>query len=137
MIDTVRDTEGVYKALLEMFEEDFVRQRIERSTSSARPETRERLEQGIPLRTLSPGYYRFASHLLFLETGRKLGIILDAGRLAAFEAEGLVALDRARRKFEERHPPCSRCGSLQDTAFQPECNKCGAKFIRKESPRRK
>ena len=132
VIDVCRDSEGVRMALEEIFEEDYVRSRIDREFAIANAETRQRLEWQMPARTLSPGYYRFALHLLHLDSERKVGIGFSAGELAAFEADGLVALDRAHCAFEFRHPPCSACGGRQENRFSLQCCHCGVKFRKKE-----
>lgn len=131
MIDVVRDAEGVRQALEELFEEDFVRARIDRESVNAKPETKERMRWQIPQRTLSPGYYTFAEYLLSLDSQRRAGIVFMASDLAAFEVRGLVALDRARGEFEHRHPACSACGVQQENRFSFECSGCGVKFRRK------
>lgn len=131
MIDVVNDAEGVRMALDEIFEEDFVRSRIDREVKGANEQTRLRLETQIPARTLSPGYYEFASHLFRLDNERRVGVSIDAGRLAAFEIRGLIALDCARKTFEHRHPACSACGTRQQNRFGAECSGCGVKFRRK------
>ncbi len=131
MIDVVRDHEGVRQALEEIFEEDFVRARIEREFANVTPETRARLESRLPARTLSPGYYRFAQHLFYLDAERKAGIAFAPDTLAAFELDGLIALDRARSEFEHKHPACSSCGTRQENRFSPECCGCAVKFRRK------
>ena len=100
MIDVVNDAEGVRMALEEIFEQDYVRSRIDRESAGANAETRERMAFQVPPRTLSPGYYDFAQHLLRLEAQQKAGIGFSAVDLASFEASGLVALGRARGGFE-------------------------------------
>jgi hypothetical protein len=131
VIDVVRDQEGVRMALEEIFEEDFVRSRVDQESEGANEETRERMARQIPARTLSPGYYEFALHLLRLETEAKAGIPIAAAEVANFEAAGLVALERARGGFDRRHPPCSACGAAQQNRFTPQCHACGTKFHRK------
>jgi hypothetical protein len=131
VIDVVRDSEGVRMALEEIFEEDYVRASLEREFAGANVETRARLESRIPARTLSPGYYRFAQHLFHLDAQRKASVVFASGDLAAFELDGLIALDRARGEFERRHPACSSCGARQPNRFAPECCECGVKFRRK------
>lgn len=131
MIDVVHDAEGVQMALEEIFEEDFVRARVNRESAGANEQTRERMAYQIPPRTLSPGYYEFGLHLLRLETEQKAGISLAACELALFEARGLLALGRAHSAFEGRHPACSACGARQQNRFGHECNACGVEFRRK------
>ena len=128
MIDVVHDAEGVRMALEEIFEEDFVRSRIERESAGANEETRERMAFQIPPRTLSPGYYEFSRHLLRIEEEQKAGVGFTAGELAAFEIQGLVALGRARSAFEGRHPACTTCGTRQQNRFAFKCQGCGVKF---------
>ena len=134
MIDVVRDTEGVRRSLEEIFEEDFARSRIERqlADSGAAEATRARIEATIPARTLSPGYYEFALHLLKLDQEREAGILFTASDLADFEARGLVELGRARSAFHQKHPPCSACGAHQANRFGSSCDACGAEFRRKK-----
>jgi hypothetical protein len=120
-------------ALEEIFEEDFVRARIDRESEGAREETRERMQAQIPPRTLSPGYYAFALHLLRLEEEQKAGIAFHAGELAAFELRGLVAISAARAAFGSKHPACNGCGARQPNRFGGECVGCGVKFQRKKS----
>jgi hypothetical protein len=128
MIDVVNDAEGVRMALEEIFEQDYVRSRIDRESAGANAETRERMAFQVPPRTLSPGYYDFAQHLLRLEAQQKAGIGFSAVDLASFEASGLVALGRARGGFESRHPACSACGARQQNRFSVKCVGCGVEF---------
>ena len=129
--DPARDQKGIELALREIFERELARTQIDREAVGANPETRARMELQIPQRTLSPGYYRIADHLLRLEAERKAGIGFSAGELAAFEAAGLVTLERARGDFGFDHPTCSTCGARQRNRFGQECPACGAKFRRK------
>lgn len=130
MIDVVQDAEGVRIALEEIFEEDFTRAGVGNMVNASE-ETRKRLADNLPARTLSPGYYDFAAHLLWLEDERKAGIAFVENALAAFEVRGLVALGRARNAFDSRHPKCSSCGARQQNRFAVECIGCGVKFRRK------
>jgi hypothetical protein len=132
MIDVVHDTEGVRMALEEIFEQDFVRSRIERESAGANEETRERMSFQIPPRTLSPGYYEFGQHLLRLDAEQKAGVGFTAGDLAAFEVSGLLALAHARSAFEDRHPACNTCGTRQLNRFAVECSSCGVKFRKRK-----
>jgi hypothetical protein len=133
VINVANDAEGVRMALEEIFEEDFVRSRIDRESSGADERTRERMQAQIPPRTLSPGYYAYGEHLLRLEADQKAGIQFLASDLAAFEARGLVALGAARAAFQSKHPACGGCGARQQNRFGTECNHCGVKFQRKEA----
>jgi hypothetical protein len=132
MIDVVQDAEGVRMALEEIFEEDFVRSRIDHESAGADEQTRERMSFQIPPRTLSPGYYEFGLHLLRLEDEQKAGVGFAAKDLAAFEVRGLLALGRAHSAFEGRHPACSACGTRQQNRFGKECSRCGVKFRKRK-----
>lgn len=132
MIDVVRDTEGVRQALDELFEEDFVRARVDRESAGANAETKERMSWQIPKRTISPGYYAFAEYLFSIDNQRRAGLVFAVSDLTAFEVQGLVALDRARGEFERRHPACGGCGIRQENRFSFECSGCGVKFRRKK-----
>ena len=131
MIDVVRDPQGVRMALEALFEEDFVRSRMAGNLEDKSAEQQERIERAVPRRALSPGYYRWAEHLLRLDAERKAGVGFAPGDLACFEADGLVELDRARGKFERDHPECGACKRRLEFRHQPECSGCGAKFRRK------
>jgi hypothetical protein len=131
VIDVVRDSEGVREAIEAILEEDLHRARIQRESSGADPRTRDKMLAQLAPRTLSPGYFRFAEHLLRLDAERSAGIPFHPGDLASFEAEGLVTLCRARSAFEYRHPACGACGARQKNRFGIECNNCGTKFRRK------
>jgi hypothetical protein len=131
VIDPCRDSEGVRMALEELFEEDHVRARIARSLENATDETRERMLNALPPRTLSPGYYSFAFHLLGLEEQIRAGVTFAETDLAAFEVNGLIALGRARTAYRAKHPPCSACGVHQETRFSAQCCSCGVNFRKK------
>jgi hypothetical protein len=132
-IDVWRDPEGVRMALEEMFEQDYARAQTRREAAGANEETKARMEARLPARTMAWGYYRFADHLFHLDAQRRAGLACHTRDLAAFEAEGLLALDRARTAFEGRHPACSACGQRQLNRFGVECPGCGAKFQRKKA----
>ena len=131
MIDVVRDMEGMRMAFTEIFERDFDQARIARSAETASAETRERLIASVAPLKLSPGYHRYAYHLMSLEAEQEAGIALDPRLLAAFEAAGLRCLSRARNAFKSAHPPCNKCGTLQSSRFNGACEGCGVKFQRK------
>jgi len=131
-IDVWHDMDGVRMALEEIFEEDFVRSRIHSEASGANPETLARMESQVPPRTLAWGYYRFGDYLLHLDALKRAGVVFSTRDLAAFEAEGILALDRARSAFQGRHPACSSCGTRQQNRFGIECSSCGIKFQRKK-----
>jgi hypothetical protein len=132
-IDVWKDSEGVRMALEEIFEEDFARGRLRRELAQADDDTAARMESRLPKRTLACGYYRYADYLLQLDAEHRAGIPYSRGDLSAMEAEGLVALDRARGAFESHHPACSACGARQQNKFGVECHACGAKFHRKKA----
>lgn len=130
MIDVVRDVEGVRMALEEIFEEDYARSRIEREIEGADADTRRRMQARLPRRTLSPGYYAFAEHVLRLERLQKAGIQFRADSMPGYECDALLAVGRARTAFECRHPKCASCGANQQNCFGVKCHACGANFER-------
>jgi hypothetical protein len=132
VIDVARDTEGLKMAFAEIFEQDFDRARIAHSAESATEETRERLLASIAPLKLSPGYHRFAYHLMQLESMQSAGVVFHAGELLQVEGAGLVCLKQARSAFSYKHPPCSACGTLQDNRFGTQCVSCGVKFQRRK-----
>lgn len=127
-IDVTRDGEGLRQALGEMLERGFAQSRIARSLDDA-SDGGERMFGSLPPLTLSPGYYKRAEYLLWLDKIRNAGITRDGYTLA--EAEGLVAVVEARAEFERNHPPCGICGALQETPFATSCCKCGTEFARR------
>jgi hypothetical protein len=131
VIDVVNDAQGVRIALEEIFEEDYARSRISSSLDGAKEETRIRMLAQVPPRTLSPGYYSFAEHLLRLEAQKEIGVTFAPERLARYEVSGLVELRAARMAFKAKHPECSTCGARQQNRFGAECHCCGVKFQRK------
>lgn len=118
-------------AFTEIFEQDFDRSRILRSSESATDATRERLLATVSVLALSPGYHAWAHHLMALEAQGEAGIVLQPETLAATEVDGLVCLKRCRNAFNAKHPPCSACGTRQSTRYQAQCDGCGVKFRRK------
>ena len=131
MIDTAHDAVGVRTALEEIFEEEYVRSRIASEMAGANDQTRARMMAMVPVRTLSPGYYDWAQHLLRIDSMTKAGIVLQLGDVAVVEMIGLMAVQRARSIFEGNHPACPACKALQTNRFTTECHACGTKFIRK------
>jgi len=130
LIDVVRDREGVRMALEVLFEEDFARALLDRRSPNASDRERARMESAIPARVLSPGYFRWAEHLLRLDAEREAGIPLDAAKLTAYETDGLLDVKRMRQEFQHRHPACGSCGERLESRLQPECHQCHAKFRR-------
>jgi len=84
--------------------------------------------RSLPERKLSPGFYRLGEYLLWLEQNIRATVPFES--MAAFEAQGLCVLSRARNDFESNHPPCGRCGELQDGRFALMCWSCGLEFKR-------
>jgi hypothetical protein len=127
-IDVARDYEGLSQALTEVLEEDFAFACVRRAFERSQGEDRMHVLNGLPPRTLSPGYYKLASYILWLEERIKAGARFE--RMAAWELDGLVALERARAKFEYDHPTCA-CGAHQQSRFESKCHACGLDFVKK------
>jgi hypothetical protein len=124
--DVTRDPQGISVALAELLEESFCRSRV--ACDFADEGTAQRIDSSMPQRTLSPGYYKVASFLFWLEERVKARTI-TAGFLA-FEMEGVAQVTAARGEFATKHPKCNACGAAQDSRFAAECHACHAKFTR-------
>lgn len=124
-IDVTRDSVGLKQALGELLEESYAFSRVRRTLDRSSDESRERQIARLPGRSLSPGYYKLAEYIFWLEERIKAGIRFD--RLDAFEMEGLTMLLRARGDFEYNHPTCA-CGAHQDSRFELQCHACGIEF---------
>jgi hypothetical protein len=125
-IDVARDQEGLRMAALALLEEGFVRSRIKGSLQTATDENADRIFNSIPKRTLAEGYYARAQFLLGFEEYVDAGLPLST--VSMIEADGLIAVKRARREFEYQHPSCGACGALQEGRFNTSCDSCGVKF---------
>jgi hypothetical protein len=130
-IDVTRDAEGLRQAITELLEQGFAQGRVARSLDDSDDDGRERIFGSLPPLTLSPGYYKRAEYLLWLEKCKKSG--LASGDFSLAEADGLMAVAEARAEFERNHPPCGVCGALQDSPFAPSCHKCGTEFARRSA----
>ncbi len=129
MIVVARDTEGLRLVLDEMFERGHDLTRLRPMMQGKDKDTAARMLASATPVTLSPGYGRWAAHLLLLERMKNLGIAL--GDLLATEVAGLQVIEEARSAHKSKHPPCGACGAAQDNRFQTECVDCGAKFRRR------
>ena len=129
-IDVARDMDGLQQALSEVIEEDFAFSRVRRVFDLSGDDDRDRLLRSLPPRTLSPGYYKYASYIVWLDERIKAG--MQFRRLADCEMEGLVALTRARGKFDYDHPSCA-CGAHQENRFCTKCHSCGIEFRKRDA----
>jgi len=125
----MRDAEGLIQALNELLEQGFAQARVTRSIDDSDDAGRERIFGSLPPLTLSPGYYKQAGYLLWLEKCKSTG--LATGEFTLAEADGLIAVAEARAQFERNHPPCGVCSALQDSPFATSCHKCGTDFMRR------
>lgn len=130
-IDVTRDAEGLVKAVEGLLERGYAASRVSRSIDSSDESTQDRMLGSLPQLTLSPGYYKCAEYLLWLEKCKATG--LAQGDFTMAEAEGLMAVAQARSTFERNHPPCGVCGALQETMFAMSCCKCGIEFMRRSA----
>ena len=128
-IDATSDGEGLRQAVSELLEQGYAQARSARSFEGSDDEGRERIFGSLPALTLSPGYYRRAECLVWLERAKKAGLI--NGEFTLDEAEGLIAVNEARADFERNHPPCGICGALQESTFATSCCKCGTEFMKR------
>ncbi|MGB8887113.1 MAG: hypothetical protein WCC87_10350 [Candidatus Korobacteraceae bacterium] len=132
--DLARDEVGLKQALLDLFEESLAWSRLQSSLEKGDERSRESKLRSLPERKLSPGFYRLGEYLLWLErriqAAGPLLRLCGGESIAGFEAEGLCVLSQARNEFERKHPPCGRCGELQDGRFVLMCWSCGLEFKR-------
>jgi hypothetical protein len=127
MLNTI-DGDALKQAILDLFEEWLAWQREKPHWEGADAATRERIERSMPPNLLPPGYYSLARYLLWLEGRLQVGA--PVREMTAVEADGLYALAEARKEFARQHPPCTRCGELQDGRFALMCWSCGLEFER-------
>ena len=118
-------------ALSEMLERGFAQSRISRSLDDSDEAAGERMFGSLPPFTLSPGYYKRAEYLLWLEKCKSTGLTQQMVGFTMAEADGLMAVAEARSQFERNHPPCGVCGALQETPFATSCCKCSTEFVRR------
>jgi hypothetical protein len=130
-IDVTRDSAGLRQAVRELLERGFAESRISASLDDADDDGQERMFGSLPPLTLSPGYYKRAEFLLWLEEQKKVGV--TGGDWQLSEAEGLVAVAQARQEFERLHPACGTCGALQDGQFSTSCCRCGVEFMKRSA----
>ena len=131
MIPVARDAEGVRLVLEQMLERGHDLLRLAPQMQGKDEITKARLSNMATAVTLSPGYQRWASHLMLLERMQKLGLPL--GDLLAVEVTGLQVLDEARQAHRYQHPTCFACGMPQPNRFMVQCEDCGAKFQRRSA----
>jgi hypothetical protein len=121
------DEEGMKRAIVEMMEESFVRERLAGQMLGADEEHRQKaIARQMPERTLSEGYYKVGAYLCWLSRQMEAGVPPEA--LLSFEAVGLRAVEDARLAFRNAHPSCGGCGALQDGRFSVRCHECGMEF---------
>ena len=130
-IDVTRDQARLKKAALELLEQGFASSRSFRSLELMDESTKERIAASLPPLTLSPGYYKRAQFLFWLENYKKTG--LATGEYALAEADGLMAVAEARAEFERNHPPCGVCSALQESPFATSCCRCGTEFLKRSA----
>jgi ribosomal protein L40E len=128
MIDVRRDYPGLRIAAAEMFIESFLREALDEVLEgSHRTHAIEALVNAMPKRSVSYGYYQWVGYLWWLRGVTALpGCALE---LKADEAEGLLVLNDAEREFRNQHPPCFKCGALNEEGAC-SCRKCQARFQR-------
>jgi hypothetical protein len=85
----------------------------------------------LPPLTLSPGYYKRAEYLLWLDKCKSTGCSIRWAATRWPRRTGLLAVAEARGQFERKHPPCGVCGALQETPFATSCCKCNTEFVRR------
>lgn len=125
------DAEGLRIALRELFEESFLAEATQNIADTDDIEAIRRMEDDLPARSLSPGYYSRAVYLLDLAAAIECGATYAAADLMRSDVQGLDMLRRAKISFEHDHPNCSGCGKRQFNRHMTECPHCRAKFTGK------
>jgi hypothetical protein len=125
---TAINGDALQQALLDLFEEGFCWQREAPRGKEVDAAELARIEGTLAPRLLSPGYYKLAEYLLWLEARLKVGVPIAA--MTTVEADGLCAVARARNEWERGHPTCAKCGERQDTRFALMCWSCGCEFAK-------
>jgi hypothetical protein len=130
IIDVRRDTGSIETAAFELLSADLAaeyrRQILAKLAGSANAERA--VESYETERTLAPGFYGWTIHLFGMEQIRDLGAMRN---VSAREAEGLVAIARARSRFRDVHPPCPHCGIPLFDRLVTVCQMCGGKLERR------
>ncbi len=129
MIVVARDREGIKLVLAQMLEREYDLFRLQPQLAGKSPEHTAYLLGSVARVTLSPGYERYANHLMLLERYHKLGLPL--GELLATELAGLEVLDAARMEHKLKHPNCYACGMPQPNRFQTACVDCAVKYSKR------
>jgi hypothetical protein len=116
----MRDLKLLATAAAEFFNEGFCAPEAERILAQTRPELRGIARAKlIPPRTVPDGAFGWIAHLVWLE-----GVLeIVQVQLTAVEVEALIALKRARNKFQFEHPPCPHCG-MPNEAHALCCREC-------------
>ena len=129
VIPVARDTEGLRLVLGQMLERDHDLLRLTPQLKGKSDAEQARRLASVAKVMLSPGYERWARHVMLLERMQKLGLPL--GDLLLVEVNGLQVLSEARLQHRYEHPTCFACGMPQANRYQPMCLDCGVKFNRK------
>lgn len=127
-IRTEKDAEGLQLALRELFEESYLLGETAGIMSKSDEETRARIQDDMPERSISPGYYGRAVYLLDLASAIERGVQYSAGSLTPDDVRGLDALKRAKQEFERDHPQCPACSIRQPNQYMMQCVSCKTKF---------
>jgi len=130
--DVTDNGEALAQAIGEQLEEQFAFGRMRKTLEMSEGADRDHALASLPERTLSPGYYRWAEYLLWLEERLEIFTIPQWASLAFCEMSGLVLLRRERQAWEARHPACP-CGSRMESRFVPVCPQCGLDFRKRAS----
>ena len=75
----------------------------------------------LPGRTLTPGYYRWAEYLLWLEERLTIFTVPNFATLAYCEMSGLVKVSSASAARGKLAQPACPCGSRMESRIVPVC----------------
>ncbi|HZU30893.1 MAG TPA: hypothetical protein VFB79_07240 [Candidatus Angelobacter sp.] len=119
MIIVSQDTEGLAKAAKELFIQSLSNERVEQMLREVPLGDDAQLAKIYPKHEMSPGYYDYVLYLMWLKQNISAGVEFED--LTAAEADGLVAITRARYEFEKEYPACSDCGVRNDRGSAHLC----------------
>jgi hypothetical protein len=129
MISPLRDPQGLRQAAKELFAEMLKGEQLTRLQQKlARAENADRLklkDRGISF-TMADGYYVAVEYLMKLQQLREHDGELP---LRSDEISALAAVRAAHEEFRREHPPCPKCGALND-AFAPACSRCNEQLLK-------
>jgi hypothetical protein len=130
-IQVESDYENVRVAVGELLEEFFkadVGASFEEAVANAA--NADALREAAVARSLSPGYYEWVQYLFYLDRFRVAGVQFTFRDLAEEDLLGMAIVNEERKTFSQSHPPCTACGTLNESS-RFSCRNCGKSVLEK------